>query len=66
MTATPVLNNAADVICGSSLVACDGSLISIVGDGEPPEFWVRNDVPSISVRSDVPEAFSPDVRPEVR
>ncbi len=27
MTATPVLSNARDVICGSSLVACDGSLL---------------------------------------
>lgn len=36
MTATPVANNANDVICSSSLVACDGTILTTAGAGTPP------------------------------
>ncbi len=56
MTATPVLNNAADVICGSSVVTCDGSLISIDGAGTtPPPARVERAVPVAKPRRAVPK-----------
>lgn len=46
MTQTPVTCDADDVICCSSLVACDGSLVWTAGDGVIPETGrVEREVP---------------------